>query len=102
MNTKNLGFFQALGVAVYCSLLGVLLWQGPVISPHLNQYLGPVFFLLLFSSSALICGLLVFYQPYQLFLAGKKKEALNTVVLTSLWLFVFLVLFLFAMIFIGK
>lgn len=92
------GFIQALGVAVYCSLIGVLFWQGPNVSPHVNPYFGPVMFLLLFSTSALACGLMVFYKPYRLFFAGKKKEALEIVISTSVWLFLFLALSFFLMV----
>ena len=90
MKINKLGFLQALGVAVYCSLIGLVLWQGQNIFPKVNPYFGPVMFLLLFSASVLICGLMVFYKPYQLFFAGKKKEAISVVVSTSLWLFLFL------------
>jgi len=90
MKINKLGFLQALGVTVYCSLIGLILWQGSNIFPKVNAYFGPVMFLLLFSASVLICGLMVFYKPYQLFFAGKKKEAISVVVSTSLWLFLFL------------
>ena len=93
METKKQGLLQALGVAAYCSLIGVIFWQGNNIFPNLNQYLGPVMFLLLFSTSVLICGLIVFYTPYKLFFEGKKKEAVNVVVSTSVCLFIFLLIF---------
>ena len=92
METKKLGFLQALGVTLYCALVGVLFWLGPKISPKVNSYFGPVMFLLLFSVSALICGLIVFYTPYKLFFEGKKKEAVDTVLFTAAWLFLFLLL----------
>lgn len=89
---KKLGFFQALGVALYCSLIGGIFWQGSHIFPKVNPYFGPVMMLLLLSTSVLICGLIVFFKPYKMFFAGKKKEAIETVVFTSVWLvcFVFL------------
>jgi hypothetical protein len=95
---NKLGFLQALGVTVYCSLIGLVLWQGSNIFPKVNAYFGPVMFLILFSTSALVCGLMVFYKPYQLFFAGKKKEAINAVVSTSVWLFLFLLIFFALMI----
>jgi hypothetical protein len=95
---NKLGFLQALGVTVYCSLIGLVLWQGPNIFPKVNAYFGPVMFLILFSTSALVCGLMVFYKPYQLFFAGKKKEAINAVVSTSVWLFLFFLIFFALMI----
>jgi hypothetical protein len=87
------GFLQALGVAGYCSLVGLIFWKGNDIFPEMNPYFGPVLFLLLFSTSALICGLIVFYKPYKLFFSGKKKEAVVAVASTALYLFIFLVTF---------
>lgn len=81
-----------MGVAAYCGLVGIIFWKGNEVFPNMNPYFGPVAVLLLFSTSALICGLIVFYKPYKLFFAGKKKEAVDVVVSTTLWLFVFLAL----------
>lgn len=86
------GFLQALGVALYCSLVGLLFWQGENIFPKFNPYFGPVMMLLLLSTSVLICGMIVFYKPYLLFFEGKKKEAVHLVLVTAGWLFIFLLL----------
>lgn len=66
------------------------MWNGNHIFGQINNFLGPVLVLILFATSALICGLLVFYKPYRLFFEGKKKEAVSIVVHTTVWLFVFL------------
>lgn len=91
------GFYQALGVAVYITLVGVFISNANSIFPKLNNFFGPVIFLLLFSTSAMICGLIVFYKPYKLFFAGKKKEAVSSVIYTALYLFLFLLFFLLSM-----
>jgi hypothetical protein len=91
------GFFQALGVTVYCLLIGVIFWKGNEIFGKPDPYFGPVAFLLLFITSAMICALMVFYQPYLLFFDGKKKEALKIVVNTTIWLFIAFILFLIFM-----
>jgi hypothetical protein len=91
---KNLGFIQACGVTLYCGLVGILFWKGNEIFGSVPNYFGPVAFLLLFSVSALVCALLVFYQPYKLFFAGKKKEAIDLVLHTTGWLFALFILFL--------
>jgi hypothetical protein len=97
---KRLGFIQALEVTIYCSLVGLLMWKGNTIFGNTPNFFGPVAVLLLFSVSAMICGLLVFYKPYKLFFADKKKEAIDLVLATTGWLFTFLVIFLvFAAIF---
>ncbi|MCL5019996.1 MAG: hypothetical protein M1426_05990 [Patescibacteria group bacterium] len=89
------GFLQALGVTLYCSLVGVMFWKGNEFIGN-PGYIGPVMFLVLFIVSALICALIVFYQPYILFFGGKKKEALDLVLSTTGWLFGFFILFLFS------
>lgn len=89
----RLGFLQAGGVSLYCSLVGFLMWNADKMFGNKPNYFGPVAFLLLFSTSALICALLVFYQPYQLFFANKKKEALDLVLFTALFLFLFFLIF---------
>lgn len=97
---RGLGFIQALGVTLYCSLVGLLMWKGNTIFGNAPNYAGPVAVLLLFSVSALICALIVFYQPYRLFFEGKKKEAADLVLFTTGWLFLFFLLFLLSAAFI--
>lgn len=92
-----LGFLQALGVTVYCAFVGVIFWKGNEIFGKPDLYVGPVTFLLLFIASAMVCALMVFYQPYLMFFSGKKKEAAETVVNTAAWLFLAFVAFLIVM-----
>ncbi len=89
---KKYGFLQALGVSLYIGLVGLFFANAEKIVGNLDVPVGPILFLLLFSVSALICSLLVFYKPYKLFVEGKKKEALSTVISTAVWLFVLLLL----------
>jgi hypothetical protein len=69
------GFSQAFGVALYCTTIGLLMFNAEEIFDNVepSQFI-PVMMLLLFSFSALICGLLVFYKPYLLFFEGKKRQ----------------------------
>jgi len=89
-----LGLVQALGVTLYCALVGLLIWKGneffgaPI-------YLGPVMFLVLFIVSALICASIVFYHPCILFFEGKKRQAIDLVLITTGWLFLFFLIILF-------
>lgn len=85
------GLKQALGIAGYCALVGLIFWKGNTLFGPDQSYVGPVMVLMLFSTSALICGLLVFYQPYLLFFKGKKEQAAALVLSTTLWLFTFFV-----------
>jgi len=92
LSLKWLGFLQALGVALYCTLVGLFIWSGEVLFDTMNVFLGPVLMLILFSVSVLACGILVFYQPYRLFFDGKKKEAADLVIYTTIWLFAFFII----------
>lgn len=94
MKPDKKGFIQAFSVAAYCSLIGLFFFKGADIFGKTPNYFGPVAFLLLFSTSVLVCGLLVFYKPYRLFFEKKRTEAIDLVVSTTIWLFVFLVIFL--------
>src|SRR3989344_9684817 len=52
---------------------------------HMNKpdtFFAPVAFLSLLTLSAAIMAFLFFYQPLQLFIEGKKKEAVNLFVQT--------------------
>ena len=90
----KLGMSQAVGVTIYCATIGILFWKGNQIFSNTPNYFGPVAVLLLFSASALICGLLVFYRPFKMFVDGKGKEAADLVFFTALWVFAFFLIFL--------
>lgn len=97
----KLGLIQAIGVTVYCGLVGFVMYNGNDIFGKMDSILGPITVLVMLSVSALICGLLVFKKPYELFFDGKKKEALNVVVYTAVSLFTIL-LILFGVMFVVK
>lgn len=88
------GFLQALGVAIYCTLVGLFMWNANHLFGPIDNFLGPVLIVTLFTTSALTCGLIVFFKPYKLFFAGKKKESIDIVVSTAGFLFGFVFLFL--------
>ena len=92
MDVKKQGFLQALEVTGYCAVIGLFFGSANKFLPRQDPILAPVLFLVLFSASALICGLIVFYKPYKLFFDGKKKEAIDTVVFTAVSLFIFALL----------
>ncbi len=88
------GLIQATEVLLYCLGVGLFMSQGEKIFQKFNYALAPVLMLVLFSVSALISGLLVFYRPYKFFLDGKKKEAVDIVLATTAWLFLFMLVIL--------
>ncbi len=91
---KIKGLVPALEVTAYCSAIGFLMFRENEIFGKVPNFFGPVAFLLLFSFSALICGLIVFYKPYLLFFSKRQKEAIDLVVYTAAWLFLFFMIFL--------
>lgn len=98
MTPRKQGLLQALGVFFYCSLVGIIFWKGNDIFGEMSPYFGPLAILLLFSTSVLICAVIVLYKPYKLFIAGERKEALGAIISTAVWLFVLFLVFLGAMI----
>lgn len=85
-----IAFFQALGLFIYCMLVAVLLWNGNKWFGRVPTFTGPLLFLTLFSTSALVCGLIVGAYPFILFWEKKKtKEAVKLVIFTALWLLFF-------------
>jgi hypothetical protein len=85
------GFLQAFGVLAYCSLVGLFILNAENIIGGVDRTFGPIIFLLLFSTLVLICAVIVLLKPYKVFVEGKKKEALDIIVSTALWLFVFVI-----------
>lgn len=99
MKINKIGVLQALGVTAYCSLIALIMWNGEKIFGETDSYLGPLSFLVLFSTSALTCGLIVFYKPYKLFFEGKKKEAIEVILSTVISLFAILLGLFFVVIY---
>lgn len=91
---KKQGFLQALGIAAYCSLIGIFIFNAESLLGKMGDKFGSILFLLLLSTSVLICGTIVFYKPYKYFSEGKKKEALDTVIFTALSLLVFILIYI--------
>lgn len=84
------GLEQAASVAGCTGLVVIFMTNAQSFLGKLDQTNGgPILFLVLFVTSALICGLLVFARPYRLFLEKKPEEALELVVATAKWLVVF-------------
>jgi branched-subunit amino acid permease len=90
----KLGLIQSIGVTIYCGLVGSVMQNGSKIFGEVDTFMTPIFILTLFCVSVLVCALIVFEKPYELFFDNKKKEAINVVIYTAVSLFVIiLVLF---------
>ncbi len=66
--------------ALYIVAIGTFMfYAGQMKLGRNNQFLAPIALLLLFVCSAAITGYLMFGRPAQLYVDGKKKEALTMV-----------------------
>ena len=85
-----IAFLQALGLTAYCSLVAVLFWQGNQWFGKVPNYLAPLLFLTLFTTSALICAIIALGYPVILFWQKKQMgQAVKLVLGTALWLVFF-------------
>jgi hypothetical protein len=86
----KLGLIQAIGVTIYCGLVGSVMQNVDKFFGKEDTFMTPILVLTMFCVSVLVCALIVFKKPYELFFDGKKKEAINVVVYTAASLFVIL------------
>jgi hypothetical protein len=94
---QTIGALQAIGLVVYIILFATMVTtvlSDPPIE-HKNPLLGMSLFLLLFITSALICGSIALGYPIKLFFVeNKRSEAMHIVGWTIAWLIAFALLFL--------
>ena len=90
MNNKLLrySFIHSVGVLIYITSVALLMTYGEQLFGKMNNVLGPIAFLLLFVLSALVVGALVLGKPIMFYLDGRKKEAIQLLLYTILWLFI--------------
>lgn len=88
-----IGFLQALGLSLYCALVGIIFWRGNVWFGKLNNLSGPFAMLSLFVVSAMICALITLGYPFVVFWDKKNtKQAIQLVLYTAGWLALFVVI----------
>lgn len=81
---------NAFTIALYVIAVALFMnWGSSIKIGRVNTFLAPIALLLLFVTSAAICGYLVFGKPAQLYIDGKKKEALSLITQTLASLVVF-------------
>jgi len=83
---------HAAGVTIYICLVAVIMQNSQKIFGKMDNYSGPVAFLLLFVLSAAITGGLTLGRSILWYLDGRKKEALQLFFYILGWLFLFLLL----------
>ncbi len=91
---------NAVGVFIYVMLVVLVMTNGEKIFGEMENFWGPVTFLLLFVFSALVCGLLVFGRPIYLWFDNAKKEAVKMLLFTVVNLFAILLAALLVNIFV--
>ena len=91
-------FIQATGLVVYCLLIGLLIWRGEYLFGPMNNFFGPMLFLVVFVASVLICALLAFGYAIVLFWDKKEtRQSVKLVALTTVWLLFYVLLFILFM-----
>ena len=94
LNLFLTSLLQALGVFAYVALISGVFSAGSHFQGKLDQFWGPVLFLLLFVLSAAITGSLVFGRSVLMYLNDAKKEAVKLTLFTMGWLAVMAVILL--------
>ena len=74
--TRN-PFINALAATLYISLVASIMFYGINHTGSVNSVVIPIAMISLFTLSAAVMGYLFLYQPLQLYLDGKKKEAVD-------------------------
>ena len=90
-NLSLIGFFQALGLMVYCSLIAGLFWLAHRYLEAPPQFLATFIFLLLFVFSAAVTGSIVFAFPVYLTLNNKIIEALTVFFYTLVYCLIIII-----------
>lgn len=83
---KKSAFVNALGTLAYIMVVATIMQNGDRLFGEMDNFLGPIAFLLLFVLSAIVVGSLVLGKPLTLYLDGKKKEAVQLFLSTATWL----------------
>lgn len=73
--TKN-PFVNACGAILYITIVASVMFYGSELGPG-ESVIAPIALISLFTLSAAVMGYIFLYQPLQLYLDGKKKNAVN-------------------------
>ena len=77
-------FINALGAIAYIVAVALVMFFGTKNLPKEDTFLAPIAGLSLFTLSAAVMGYVFGYQPAMLFLDGKKKEAVDLFLKTTI------------------
>lgn len=75
--TRN-PIYNALAASAYISIIASILYYAPKAAGKIDDSVfAPIAFISLFTLSAAVMGYLFLGKPIQLYLSGKKKDAVN-------------------------
>ena len=87
---KKKAFINSFLTTLYIVGVGLFLYYGSLIKlGRANSFLAPITLLLLFVFSAALTSFLILGKPAQMYIDGKKKEALSLITYTLGFFFVF-------------
>ncbi|MDD5147788.1 MAG: hypothetical protein PHE48_03770 [Candidatus Daviesbacteria bacterium] len=81
-----LAFLQATGLLIYISLVSLIFLYGNQIFGKMNNYFGPILFLLIFVLSAIISSVLVLGRAGFLFWEKRYRQAFPLLFWTIGWI----------------
>ncbi len=84
MNKSIIGLAQAVGVAVYCGMVGGFFWLAKNYFEEPAGFLGTVLMLVLLVFSVAVVGSIIFGYPIYLALNKKIKDGLSVLAYTLL------------------
>lgn len=83
---RKTAFLRALATTLYIIAVGSFMYYGSLVKlGRANVILVPITLLLLFVFSAALTGFLIFGKPAQMYVDGKKKEALSLITHTLIF-----------------
>jgi len=88
----TIAFLQATGLAVYCSLVALLIWNGNTLFGKITDFRGPLLFLIIFVTSALISGILTLLYPFLLWQKKESVKGVRVIVYTAFFLIFYAIL----------
>lgn len=97
---RKQAFLNSFFTVLYVVAVGSFMYFGTQIKlGRTNTILAPIAMLLLFVFSASLTGFLIVGKPLQMYIDGKKKEALSLLTYTLVFFFVFTLIALILLIF---
>ena len=85
-------FINSLLTLIYITIIATIIRNGNAIFGEMDNWLSPIAFLLMFTLSALVVGVLILGKPIMFYLDGKKQEAVSLLVYTIAWVGAFTLL----------